>query len=86
MKNQINKEINLLIVDNEEDITITLAEVVSTVGENINTHTARNGLEALNIFITNKIDIIITDFEMPVKNGKWLIKEVRKINSKTPII
>lgn len=49
---------------------------------------ALNGKEALEIFQANidKIDIILMDMEMPIMNGYEATREIRKINTKIPII
>lgn len=49
-------------------------------------HLASNGLEALQLYKQNEIDIIITDISMPKLNGIELTKEIRKKDKKTPII
>jgi len=40
--------------------------------------TATNGLEATSIFNGEKIDLLLTDYHMPVMNGLELIKWVRE--------
>jgi PAS domain S-box-containing protein len=47
---------------------------------------SNDGEDGLNKFKTNKIDIIITDINMPKLNGIDMIKEVRKINSDVFIV
>ena len=44
---------------------------------------AHNGKEALELFKKNPADIVITDVEMPCMNGLGLLKEIRKVNSRT---
>lgn len=47
---------------------------------------ATNGLEALNSFKSNPVDLIITDINMPEMDGISLIKEIRAINTDVPIL
>ena len=47
---------------------------------------AENGKEGYEVFLENNIDIIITDYFMPKLNGIEMIKEIRKKDSKIPII
>lgn len=49
---------------------------------------AANGHEALNILHENKVDLVITDLEMPVMHGYELIRRIRGIEylRETPII
>jgi CheY-like chemotaxis protein/anti-sigma regulatory factor (Ser/Thr protein kinase) len=53
-----------------------------------NVYEASDGDEALEIFKANQysVDLILTDQFMPNMNGLEMIKEVRKLNSKIPII
>jgi len=47
---------------------------------------AKNGEEALRSYKTLKPDIILTDIRMDTMNGNEFIKELRKFDTKTPII
>ncbi len=49
---------------------------------------ASNGAEALLIYQKHQkqIDLMITDWSMPVMDGKTCIQEIRKVNLKIPII
>lgn len=47
---------------------------------------ANDGLEALEVFKIDKIDIIFSDVKMPKLNGIDFIKQVRKINKNIPIV
>jgi len=47
---------------------------------------AKNGQEALSLCGNKKIDIVLTDYDMPVMNGLDMIQVIRKNNKKIPII
>jgi len=47
---------------------------------------AQNGVEALKQLETNKIDVIITDIEMPVMNGIEFIKKVNQLKNKPVLV
>ena len=47
---------------------------------------ASDGVEALEIYKEGKIDMIMTDIEMPNMDGLTLCREIRKDDKKTPII
>jgi DNA-binding response OmpR family regulator len=47
---------------------------------------AVNGVEALALYQEHQPDVIITDIEMPQMNGLEFCKEIRKVETKTPII
>jgi len=48
--------------------------------------TAENGLEALNYFKENHVDIILTDLAMPEMDGFKMIDKIREIDENVPII
>lgn len=47
---------------------------------------AENGMQALQLASEHKIDLIITDIDMPVMNGVEFLKAFRQINDVTPVI
>ncbi len=47
---------------------------------------ANNGKEGLDLFIKESPHIVISDIRMPIMDGLEMIKEIRKINNKIPII
>ena len=75
---------NILIVDDEQDILETLPDVVSKWGHK--TFTAKNGVQALEVFNENPVDFIITDIKMPEMNGLDLLKKLQDIDKKAMII
>ncbi len=47
---------------------------------------ACNGQEAFELFIAQKYDLVITDWNMPEKNGLELVTSIREMGSGVPII
>ena len=47
---------------------------------------ANDGEEGYEKFLENKIDIVLSDYDMPVLNGLGLISKIKKINPDIPII
>ena len=47
---------------------------------------AINGLDALNQFQAGQFDLILTDWNMPEKNGLELVTEIRALGATLPII
>lgn len=74
---------NLLICDDERDIVAALKIYLSSEGYNI--YEAYNGREALEIFRTNEIHLVISDIMMPETDGIALMSALRK-ESNVPII
>lgn len=83
---------HFLIVDDFESIRVLLAQSLSSLGANKIT-TAKSGNEAYKLVqdlskTENKIQFIITDYNMPDGSGLELIQKVRAIkeNAKLPIL
>lgn len=66
----------VLIVDDNETLTGLLKEVLETEGD-YNVKTAENGETGYRVFLNFKPDVILTDIEMPVKNGLDMVKDIR---------
>ncbi|KJR41981.1 Signal transduction response regulator, receiver region domain protein [Candidatus Magnetoovum chiemensis] len=47
---------------------------------------ADNGLDGINKLSKHNVDIVLTDYLMPIMNGLELIKKIREKDKKTPII
>jgi len=75
---------NLLYVE-DEDFTRKIAiSYLKPYFANI--YEAKDGQEALEIFNTKRVDIIMTDIEMPNMNGLEFCKRVREKSKNVPII
>ncbi|APW66684.1 hybrid sensor histidine kinase/response regulator [Poseidonibacter parvus] len=83
MKNQEFTKTALVVDDIEENRKL-LIELLSFYG--IKTYEAKDGLEVLDIYKKEKIDIIFMDILMPKLNGIKTIKEIRKTDKKIPIV
>ena len=79
---------NVLIVDDSKSIHAVLGVALISKGYNI--IKAFDGVEALKVIdnLKDKIDIVISDIEMPLMDGYTLCKEIRgnEFTSKLPII
>lgn len=49
-------------------------------------HLAENGKHGLDLFSTGKFDLIITDYFMPIVDGRDMIKSIRATDKQIPII
>ncbi len=80
----ILQNLSVLYVEDEEDTRIELARYLRRrVGK---LYTVGNGLEGLEKFRENPIDMIITDLKMPLMDGLDMVREVRKIDVNVPVI
>lgn len=90
----INEEISIknakgktiLIIDDEPSQQTLTKEVVSQCGFKV--LTANDGLQGLQIIKKQKIDLVITDIQMPKMNGFELIRKIRALPKfkKLPVI
>ena len=79
----------ILVVDDEPDIRSTLSELISvSMGHKVEVIQAQNGMEATTKIACQMFDCIITDLNMPKKEGKAFITSVRHniYNETTPVI
>lgn len=75
---------NILIIDDEENITSMLRRLFERKGYTV--FTACDGLEGIRAFKNNHIDLVITDIIMPEKEGVEVIFELQRSNSNCKII
>lgn len=83
------KSQTVLFVEDEEVAREILAKVLSKMFKNV--ITASNGLEAYEKFeraslSSDKIDLIISDINMPIVNGLDMLENIRKIDNFVPAI
>ena len=74
----------ILIVDDEPKMRHVLEIMLRQMGHH--TFSAANGLEALNIFAENSIDLVITDLRMPEMDGLALLSALRAQQSEVPVM
>jgi len=77
---------NLLLVDDEKLALSSLSEALKLFDADFNIFTAGNGEEAMIILESSHIDLLITDLNMPVKNGFELLSHLSKKQYNTPVI
>jgi diguanylate cyclase (GGDEF)-like protein len=84
MNEKKSTDLNVLIVDDEEDIRMTLKDVLTLPGYNV--WTASGGLEAINMMKEVDFSIVITDIKMPGMDGVEVTRKFKEANSDTTII
>lgn len=75
---------NILVVDDEKDTCLLLRQVLEKEGYVVDS--ANSGAEALNILRKKKVNLVITDLNMPEMDGLSLIREARKLKTNTKFI
>jgi CheY-like chemotaxis protein len=75
---------HILIVEDDWLTRKVLGDYLADKGYRISR--AENGLEGLRALEQGDIDLVITDYAMPVLGGDVLIRELRKTNPRLPVI
>jgi diguanylate cyclase (GGDEF)-like protein len=76
--------VRVLYVEDDEDIAQEVIEFLSY--RVLKVYYAKDGEDAYNIYKTKKIDLLITDIQMPKMNGLELIEKIREQKSLMPVI
>lgn len=74
----------ILLVDDEPEIREILADLLEDEGYNV--LQAEDGEEAFNLFMSQDIDLVITDVRMPNKNGIELLKDIKQSGKDVDVI
>ena len=77
------KKVILCVDDNEQELSV-LTFMLATNGYRV--LTALNGQEAVEVFSSASVDLVLTDFAMPQMNGNQLIDRLKQIASHIPMI
>ena len=83
ISNQLKQE-NLLVVDDEIEILNLMREIFSDM--NLNIYLAHDAEEAIHILNNNKIKGIVSDFNLPGKNGLEFYQKVHNDFGEIPFI
>lgn len=70
----------------EDDINIRTGLIDTLESEGYRVTPAENGLEAIDIFLQNRFDIILLDIMMPGKSGYDVCREIRTKDENIPVI
>jgi len=85
METNLNKKIEILIVDDNEVNYELLQELINRNG--IQLYWAKNGIEALELVSNHEnLSLILMDINMPLMDGITATRKIRELNIKIPII
>jgi len=86
MKNnlQIYNTLNILCVDDDVNIMSVYETMFSMFFKNV--YTAYDGAEGFEVFQKESIDIVLTDYSMPVLTGLQMTQKIREVDATIPII
>ena len=79
-----NKEIRILLIEDEPSLIFTLRDTLENEGYIV--IVCEDGEEAVGLAQKNKPDIIILDIMLPGKNGYEICQELRALKFTIPII
>lgn len=74
----------ILVVDDDEILLDALSELLSRLGHQV--ISAKNGDKGFDLFLENKYDIVLTDYDMPGMDGITLALHIKKKSPDTRTI
>lgn len=82
--NKSNRQKTVLLADDDENLRRVLEFQLAEAGYRV--VTAANGADALDAFLQNQFDCVITDLRMPALSGLDLLQRLKAVNQETPVI
>lgn len=82
--NEKQKNVSILIVDDEPDVLLVLGEYLSKEGFKV--MTCQSGAQAIEKLKGNKADLALLDMAMPGLNGIETLRELKAIDPQLPTI
>jgi CheY-like chemotaxis protein len=84
MKPSLSSNPKILLVDDNPDGLLVRRLLLEELGYSV--QIAVNGEEGLKLFEADRFDVVVTDFRMPLMNGKELIERIRVLDPHARII
>ena len=75
---------NILAVDDDEKIRELLSTILRRKGHSV--FTADHGQKGIDVFRRERPQVTILDFEMPDMDGLAVLKQIREIDPRAPVI
>lgn len=80
----LNSKGPIILIAEDEDSNYLLLKTI--LQKHCDLLRAKTGKEALDLFGSNTVDLILLDIKMPEMNGIEALKEIRKLNTEIPIV
>jgi len=77
-------KLSIMLIDDEESILTSIKSFLSRRGHTV--LTASDGEEGIEKIKNNVIDLVLTDYRMPKKNGLEVLKETKLINPNIDVV
>ena len=76
--------VKVLLFDNDRLRSVVLKKDLEVCGFKV--AICHDGTDALNIIVKNMPDVILAEFELPVRNGFEIVSDIRRLNINTPVL
>lgn len=76
----------ILVVDDENLITTTISSFLQRSANDLSVLATQSGTEAIEVLRQRHIDLLLTDLNMPVKDGYEVIDVARMLHPDMPIL
>jgi len=77
------KKVILCVDDNEQDLSVLKFMLITNGYRAL---AATNGQEAIELFKTNAVDLVLADHAMPQMSGDQLVGKLKQISSHVPMV
>lgn len=84
MAENVLKNLSILVVEDDPDLLGILCEFLSMQGADVSQ--AINGKEALEVLAAKKIDLVLSDVQMPVMDGVELVRAIKRKDKNSPVV
>jgi DNA-binding NtrC family response regulator len=74
----------ILVVDDEQFMVHTLSKILDLMGYDV--LSALGGREALDVYMSERVDLVVSDVHMPDMNGIELLTSIKSHNPHVPVI
>lgn len=74
----------ILVIDDDEDIRLCMSLLFESAGYNV--ISVCDGLDALYEMKKRQFDVIVTDFSLPILNGRQLLGRIHAMHPEMPVI
>jgi DNA-binding NtrC family response regulator len=78
------KEFRILLIDDEPAQITSIKSFLKR--RNYTVYTADSSSEGISLVKENPVDLVLTDFRMPEKDGLQVVKEIKQVNPEIPVV